>query len=101
MIEIKTGTLDEKIIRLLLNKYPITVKELIINLNISREVGLRVLKKYQTKGILQLESLPNKTFIRLIRNDFSFIGKKNQRKFIKHKSGKKPKKKDYDGIMYS
>ena len=52
MIEIKTGTLDEKIIRLLLNKYPITVKELIINLNISREVGLRVLKKYQTKGIL-------------------------------------------------
>ena len=53
------------------------------------------------KGIVRLEPLPDKTYIRLIRQDFSFVGKKRQRKFIKHSKGKRQKSKDYDGIMYS
>ena len=63
---------------------------------------VRVLQKLQVKGIIQLEPLPDKTYIRLLRNDFSFIGKKRQKKIIKHHSGKKKQEpEDYDGIMYS
>lgn len=101
MIEITNGSHEEKIIKLLQKKYPITVKEIHEKLHISKNITLRVLKQLQIKGILQLESLPGKIYVRLIRHDFSFVGKKRQRKFIKHKSSKKQKTEEYDGIMYS
>lgn len=102
MIEITTGTLEERIIKLLQKTYPITVDDIKKELNISRDVALRTLKKFQMKGIVKLEPLPDKTYVRLLRHDFSFIGKKRQRKFIKHRSGrKKQEPKEYDGIMYS
>ena len=102
MIEITTGTNEEKIIRILQKKYPVTVKDIENELHLSRDIIIRVLQKFQVKGYVQLEALPDKIFIRLLRRDFSFVGKKRQKKFIKHKSGgKKPDYKEYDGIMYS
>ena len=102
MIEITTGTLEDQIIKLLQKTYPITVSDIENEIHVSRDVIMRVLQKFQTKGILQLEALPYKTYIRLLRSDFSFIGKKRQRKFIKHHSGKKKQEsKEYNGIMYS
>ncbi len=102
MIEIVNGTLEEQIIKLLQKTYPITIIDLEKKLHISRNMIIRVLQKLQVKGIVQLEPLPDKTYIRLIRRDFRFVGKKRQKKFIKHHSGKKiqePGK--YDGNMYS
>ena len=102
MIEIVNGTLEEQIIKLLQKTYPITIIDLEKKLHISRNMIVRVLQKLQIKGIVQLEPLPDKTYIRLIRRDFRFVGKKRQKKFIKHRSGKKiqePGK--YDGNMYS
>jgi len=103
MIEITHGTLEEQIIKLLQKTYPITVKDVRQELHLSKNLILRVLQKLQVKGIVQLDILPDKTFIRLLRNDFSFIGKKRQKKFIKHKPGRKVIKqsKDDDSIMYS
>ena len=102
MIEITNGTIEEQIIKILQKIYPITVSEVKEKLNISRDNIMRVLQKFQVKGIIQLEPLPNKTYIRLIRNDFKFIGKKRQKKFIKHHSrAKKQESKEYDGIMYN
>jgi DNA-binding MarR family transcriptional regulator len=102
MIEITTGSLEERIIKVLQKTYPISVKDIRLELDISRDIVLRVLKKLQVKGIIKLEPLPDKTYVRLLRHDFSFIGKKRQRKFIKHRSaGKKPESDEYDGIMYS
>ena len=102
MIEIVNGTLEEQIIKLLQKIYPITISDIEKKLHLSRKMILRVLQKFQVKGIVQLEPLSNKTYIRLLRNDFSFVGKKRQRKFIKHHSGKKKQEpEDYDGIMYS
>lgn len=101
MIEITTGTLEERIIKLLQKIYPITTKEIKNKLNLSEKVVLRTLKKLQLKDIVQLDLLPNKTYVRLIRNDFNFIGKKQQKKFIKHKTGKRLQKiQDYNGDMY-
>ena len=102
MIEITSGTLEARIIKLLQKTYPITVKDIKDELNISRDVAFRTLKKFQIKGIVKLEPLPDKTYVRLLRHDFSFIGKKRQRKFIKHtSSGKKQESEEYDGMMYS
>ena len=102
MIEITSGTLEERIIKLLQITYPITVEDIKGKLNVSKDIVLRTLNKLQIQGIVKLEPLPDKTYVRLLRHDFSFIGKKRQRKFIKHRSGgKKQEPEEYDGIMYS
>ena len=102
MIEITTGTLEERIIKLLKKTYPISVDDIKKELNVSKDMVVRTLKKFQIKGIVRLEPLPDITYVRLLRHDFSFIGKKRQRKFIKHRTGKKSQDtNEYDGIMYS
>jgi predicted ArsR family transcriptional regulator len=102
MIEITRGTIEELIIKRLQKVYPITVSDLEEQLHLSRNNILRVLKQLQIKGIVQLEPLPDKIYIRLLRQDFRFIGRKHQKKFKKfHSSGKKQKPKDYDGMMFS
>ncbi|MDH7517249.1 MAG: MarR family transcriptional regulator [Candidatus Thermoplasmatota archaeon] len=102
MIEITTGTIDEQIIKILLKTYPVTVNDLEKILHLPKTTIMRFLQKLQSKGILRLEPLPDKTYIRLLRHDFSFIGKKHQKKFIKHKTtGKKRTPKNYEGIMYT
>jgi len=102
MIEITTGSFEERVIKILQKTYPVTVEYIKKKLNISKDVTLRILKKLQMKGIVMLDPLPDKTYIRLLRHDFRFIGKKRQKKFIKHRSGrKKQKTEEYNGYMYS
>ena len=102
MIEITSGTLEARFIKLLQKTYPITISDIQQQLHISRKTVERMLQKFQVKGIVQLEPLSDKTYIRLLRYDFSFIGKKRQRKFIKHHSGrKKQESSEPDEIMYS
>lgn len=104
MIEITRGTLEELIIKILQKTYPVTIHDVKKELNVSKKLIERTLKKLQVKGIVKLDILPDTTYIRLLRNDFSFIGLKRQKKFIKHKSGKRvawKTKDDDDNIMYS
>lgn len=102
MIEITIGSLEEKIIRLLQKKYPLTTFELASRLRVSQNKIEWVLQKFQIKGIAKLEPLPDKTYVRLLRNDFQFIGPRQQRKIMKHDTRKKEEDDgDYDGIMYS
>jgi len=79
MIEIVNGTLEEQIIKLLQKAYPITITDIEKKLHISRDMIVRILQKLQIKGIVQLEPLPDKTYIRLLRRDFRFVGKKRQK----------------------
>ena len=102
MIEITTGTIEEQIIKLLQKQYPITITDLKKHLHLSRATIERVLQKLVVQHIVQLEPLPDKTYVRLLRGDFRFVGKKRQRKFLKHRSGKKKQEPgEYEGIMYS
>lgn len=101
MIEIKAGTIEERIIKELQKSYPITVEQLSKKLGISENKLRMELIKLQSKNILILEPLPDKTFIRLIRFDFRFVGKRSQYKFIKKKKDKtKIKEEERDDIMY-
>jgi len=102
MIEITRGSLEEQIIKLLQKKYPITTFELASKLRVSQKRIEWILQKLQIKGITKLEPLPDKVYVRLLRNDFQFIGSTQQKKFIKHKSkSKKEDNEHYDDIMYS
>ncbi len=103
MIEIPVGSIEEQILRILQEVYPITVEELEEELKISRKAIKVALHKLQMKGILQLEPLPDKTYIRLLRRDFKFIQKKRQYRFIKHRRYQRnvtQRDDNEDNIMY-
>lgn len=101
MIEVERSSLEGRIITLLMEVYPITVKELRDELNMSEKTLELGIKRLQSRGIIELEILPDKVYIRLLRRDFKFIGRKaSQRTAIKHKGGRKGKARDYDGFAY-
>lgn len=100
MIEIERSSLEARIIEVLLEVYPITIAELREELSLSEKVLEMALKRLQTRGIIALEPLPDKVYIRLLRRDFHFIGRKaTQRRPIK-RIGRKREGKDYDGFAY-
>ena len=104
MIDIKTGTMEERIIKLLQKEYPITMNEMAKKLGISLEKLKMEIIKLQKKGVVDVDVLPDKTFVRLIRFDIRFFGQRNQYKFIKKKRGKIRKEKEEekkDDIMYA
>ena len=100
MIEIKSGTLEEKIIKVIQHQYPITIEELRKKIGISKKILEMEIKKLQSKQIILLEPLPDRVYIRLARTDFHFIGRQTQQRFVKRKSGKKNEKEEYDGVMF-
>ena len=102
MIEITGGTIEEQIIKILQKKYPVTIEDIKSELHLSTENILRVLNQFQVKGIVQLEPLPDKTYVRLLRRDFKFVSKKRQRKFIKHRHAPHQEEsyQEDDGFMY-
>lgn len=102
MIQITIGSLEEQIIRLLQKNHPITTFEIAQRLRVSRNEIEWVLNKFQLKGIVKLEPLPDLVYVRLLRNDFLFIGSKHQRKPLKPvPTSKNDEPETYDGIMYS
>ena len=99
-VEIHQGTMEEKILRRLLEVYPITLEELRYDLKVSEKIMMRTIKALQVRGIIELEVLPGKTYVRLLRRDFLFLGRDaTQRKRFKHK-GSVNKPKDYEGPMF-
>lgn len=99
-IEIPQGTMEERILKRLLEVYPITLEELRYDLKVSEKVMMRTIKALVLRGIIELEELPDKTFIRLLRRDFLFVGRKaTQMRRVKRKGARK-KPKEYDGPMF-
>jgi predicted transcriptional regulator len=75
-IEVLHGSLDERVLRYLLEAYPVTTAALSRDLRIPESRLGRLLKALALRGIVELEELPDKTFVRLLRHDFSFFGYK-------------------------
>lgn len=103
MIEIKSGTLEERIIKILQNSYPVTLEQLKKKTGLPRSILEMELIKMQAKQICVLEPLPDKVYIRLVRTDIRFVGRRTQQKFIKRKKGEVKKEEyqgDADDVMY-
>jgi predicted ArsR family transcriptional regulator len=100
-IEVLHGSLEERVLRYLLEAYPVTTAALARDLRISEARLGRVLKALATRGVVELEELPDKTFVRLLRQDFSFFGyKDSQRKRFKQSGGNRKTSKDVEGPMF-
>lgn len=101
MIEVILGSLEAQILQILQKKYPITIEDLARLLPVSRARIEHELQKMQVRGLVRIQPLPDKTYLRLLRNDFSFIGKKHQQqKKTEEKQPNNPSE-EYDGIMYT
>jgi len=65
-MKVQVDALQARIVGILKDWYPITVEELRDELSVSRIVLERSLKGLMVKGIISLEPLSDKTFIRLL-----------------------------------
>lgn len=80
-MEINRNSLEGRILKILLEKYPITFSELREELlNVKETILKEEIKKLQFAGIVAVDILPDKIFLRLLREDFTFIGIKNPQK---------------------
>lgn len=103
MVKLKSGSLEERVLKLLSKKYPITEAQLQRELGINPKILDRTLKALQLRGIIMLDILPDKTFIRLVKGGFEFLGRKpTQRKAFRYKKEKKEEtlERKKEDIMY-
>ena len=101
VLEVLEDTLESRIIHLLLEMYPATTEDIERELKVKRALVDRTLRGMVSRGIVEVEPLPGRTFVRLLRYDFAFVGRKvSQRKRVKHHGKKPDKPKEYDGPMF-
>ena len=110
MVQVKSNSLDARILRVLLSRYPICILDVAKEVNMPPKTIERAIKAMEQRGWVSLEVLSDITFIRMRRFDFSFIGRDDtQRKAVKHKNKSKKKRKvvekllhdDHDDMMYA
>ncbi|MEA3559378.1 MAG: helix-turn-helix domain-containing protein [Candidatus Thermoplasmatota archaeon] len=110
MVQVNSRSVDAKVLKVLLGRYPVTMYDVIDATGLKKQVVERALKGMEARGWVQLERLPDSVFIRLKRSDFTFLGRdETQRKAVKHKSKDRKKKKlkasllenDGDDMMYA
>lgn len=110
MVQIDAGSKEAKVLRVLLEKYPVDTGQVAEGAGLSRAEAERTLKGMEDRGWIELERLPDRTFVRLRRADFTFIGRvETQKRAIKHKGKRKDKDRarqrvlrdDHDDMMYA
>lgn len=78
-----------------------TVADLVFELHLPKARVLRTLKGMESRGFLTLEPSGEKTFVRLIRLDYQFVGRQvTQRRRLKTTGRKEGKSDDYEGPMF-
>jgi len=100
MIQINKDSLEARILRFLMQNYPVTLKELSQELKIKESTLKPKLDELRKMGILEFDHLPDKTFIRLLRSDFNFVGIRPEQRRGLMKKFSKHKKEDYEGMAY-
>ncbi len=97
MKKLQVEPLEARILGILKDWYPITVEELRDELGVSKVSLERALKSLMVKGVVQLEPLSDKTYVRLLVPEVVFDTKGKKRK-------KSPPPKDTsweDAMMYT
>lgn len=98
-MKVQVDSLQARIISILKDWYPITVEELRDELSLPTGVLERALKALMVKGVIALEPLTDKTYIRLLVPEIVLdVEPKGTRK---HKRKHRPAEQtDDDSIMY-
>jgi len=63
---LRLNATEARIVEMLRQRYPITVEELREELSIRRDTLTLTLKSLASKGVIALEPLPDKTYVRLL-----------------------------------
>jgi len=71
-----TNKLQERIIKILMNRYPLSIDEITKEIGMRKEVVEKEIKKLEIEGVIALDILPGKIFVRLMRQDFMFFKEK-------------------------
>lgn len=74
-------------VAVLRKRYPITVEELREEMSIRRDTLNRTLKGLAVKGVLALEPLPDKIFVRLLMPGMDITGKPAQERDAESREG--------------
>jgi len=102
MITIDASSKEAVVLNYLLAKYPVTVEELQDMLSLSGRTLERVLKRLIRRGIIILEPLPGKTYIRMRRMDIRFVGiNPSQQRALKHSGKTKNETRDAEDVDYA
>lgn len=100
VVQVRSGSVDAKVLRVLLAKYPIDMDTVVKETGLKKVEVERALKGMESRGWVQLERLPDKVFIRMRRFDFTFLGRDDvQRKAVKHKSRDRKKKQIKESLL--
>ncbi|PIN67849.1 MAG: hypothetical protein COV98_01360 [Candidatus Altarchaeum sp. CG12_big_fil_rev_8_21_14_0_65_33_22] len=59
-----------------MKRYPITTDEIVNEFGMRKDVVQKEIKKLEREGVIALEILPDKIFVRLLRQDFMFFNEK-------------------------
>ncbi len=97
-MKVKVDALQARIIAILKDWYPITVAELKDELSLPSGVLERALKSLMVKGVIQLEPLSDKTYIRLLVPEIELEKEVQGHKKAIPKPGQKGR--NVDDIMY-
>lgn len=100
MIEINKDRLEARVLKTLMKKYPVTASELRKILGVREHTLKNSLTELARAGIIGLEPLPDKVFIRLLREDISFVGVRPKQKRGIVKEAEKRKAAEYGGMMF-
>lgn len=102
MIEVNKDSKEAKILAILLEKYPITMAELAEESKFKKPAVEAIVGKFRRRGIVSLDVLPDKTYVRLRRTHVHFTGHKNpqKRKIVKKRIRRKVTAKPYEGMMF-
>lgn len=109
LVHVRTDTPEERILRVLLDRYPIDTDEVSKLTGMKKRDVERFLKGMEARGWITLERLSERIFIRLRRFDFTFYGRsETQRKALKHKKKGKTRtdkskllRDEHDDMMYT
>ena len=87
---------------LLVEVYPVSVKEIADYLSAPLKRVERSIELLNKKGLIELEPLPDKTYVTIVSGDFSFSGKETEQlKKVQELLKKRQKQSDdYNGMMY-
>ncbi|MGM0406051.1 MAG: winged helix-turn-helix transcriptional regulator [Thermoplasmatota archaeon] len=93
-LQIDSDSLEARLIRILMKGENITLEEAAKKLNVSKNKLERAVKSLVSKGIVGIDALPDKKYLRLKRTDLQFHGTNpSQEKALKKKKSKKSKEK--------
>ena len=102
MITVDASSQEAVVLNYLLAKYPVTVEELRDMLSLPGRTLERVLIRLIRRGIIILEPLPGKTYIRMRRMDIRFVGiNPSQQRALKHSGKSKKRVKDSKDVDYA